>query len=78
MKAETWRDQAICAQIDPALFFPDRGGSTTEAQKICTGCDVRRDCRDYAVATGKRHGVWGGLTERELRVLIHQRADQAA
>jgi WhiB family redox-sensing transcriptional regulator len=36
-----WQADALCAQTDPEAFFPEKGGSTREAKKICEGCDVR-------------------------------------
>ncbi len=38
-----WQDRALCAQTDPEAFFPEKGGSTREAKKVCLSCDVR--CR---------------------------------
>ena len=37
-----WQEQALCAQTDPEAFFPEKGGSTREAKKICVGCEVKR------------------------------------
>jgi WhiB family redox-sensing transcriptional regulator len=67
--AEEWRDRGLCAQTDPKAFFPDKGGSTREAKKICLGCEVRAECLDYALAHDERFGIWGGLSERERRKL---------
>ena len=36
--AQSWQEQALCAETDPEAFFPEKGGSTREAKKICTGC----------------------------------------
>ena len=33
----------------------------------CASCPVMRQCRRGAVERGEKHGVWGGLTEAELR-----------
>ena len=60
-----WQDRALCAQTDPEAFFPEKGGSTREAKKICLGCEVRHECLDYALAHDERFGIWGGLSERE-------------
>ena len=38
---DQWQDRALCAQTDPEAFFPEKGGSTREAKKICLGCEVR-------------------------------------
>ena len=66
---DQWQDRALCAQTDPEAFFPEKGGSTREAKKICLGCDVRKECREYALAHDERFGIWGGLSERERRRL---------
>ena len=64
-----WQEKALCAQTDPEAFFPEKGGSTREAKRICLGCEVRDACLDYALAHDERFGIWGGLSERERRRL---------
>jgi len=64
-----WQENALCAQTDPEAFFPEKGGSTREAKRICVGCDVRTQCLEYALAHDERFGIWGGLSERERRRL---------
>ena len=64
---EKWQDRALCAQTDPEAFFPEKGGSTREAKKICQRCPVRAECLEYALANDERFGIWGGLSERERR-----------
>jgi WhiB family redox-sensing transcriptional regulator len=64
-----WQERALCAQTDPEAFFPEKGGSTREAKRICSGCDVRAECLEYALAHDERFGIWGGLSERERRRL---------
>lgn len=67
--AEEWQERALCAQTDPEAFFPEKGGSTREAKRICLGCEVRDECLEYALANDERFGIWGGLSERERRRL---------
>jgi len=67
--ALAWQERALCAQTDPEAFFPEKGGSTREAKKVCTRCDVRAECLEYALAHDERFGIWGGLSERERRKL---------
>ena len=62
-----WQERALCAQTDPEAFFPEKGGSTRDAKKVCVGCDVRGICLEYALAHDERFGIWGGLSERERR-----------
>ena len=64
-----WQERALCAQTDPEAFFPEKGGSTREAKKVCVSCEVRGECLDYALAHDERFGIWGGLSERERRKL---------
>jgi WhiB family redox-sensing transcriptional regulator len=66
---DDWQDRALCAETDPEAFFPEKGGSTREAKRICTGCEVRAQCLEYALAHDERFGIWGGLSERERRRL---------
>jgi WhiB family transcriptional regulator, redox-sensing transcriptional regulator len=62
-----WQERALCAQTDPEAFFPEKGGSTREAKRVCMSCDVRPECLSYALANDERFGIWGGLSERERR-----------
>ncbi len=64
-----WQEQALCAQTDPEAFFPEKGGSTREAKRICIGCEVKGECLEYALGQDERFGIWGGLSERERRRL---------
>jgi WhiB family redox-sensing transcriptional regulator len=66
---QAWHGRALCAQTDPEAFFPEKGGSTRDAKKICVGCEVRSECLSYALANDERFGIWGGLSERERRRL---------
>jgi WhiB family transcriptional regulator, redox-sensing transcriptional regulator len=67
--ALSWQERSLCAQTDPEAFFPEKGGSTREAKKVCVGCEVRAECLEYALENDERFGIWGGLSERERRKL---------
>jgi len=64
-----WQELALCAQTDPEAFFPEKGGSTREAKRVCQSCEVRQECLEYALGNDERFGIWGGLSERERRRL---------
>ncbi|MFC7403073.1 WhiB family transcriptional regulator [Citricoccus sp. GCM10030269] len=64
-----WQVDALCAQTDPESFFPEKGGSTRDAKKVCSACTVRSECLEYALGNDERFGIWGGLSERERRRL---------
>ena len=67
-----WQDQALCAQTDPEAFFPEKGGSTREAKRVCAKCEVRQECLEYALDHDERFGIWGGMSERDRRRLRRQ------
>ena len=67
-----WQDQALCAQTAPEAFFPEKGGSTREAKRVCRSCEVRAECLEYALENDERFGIWGGLSERERRRIKRQ------
>ena len=70
---EPWQDQALCAQVDPEIFFPPKGGSPREAKKVCAACPVAAECLAYALRNHELHGVWGGTCEKERRRLMPNR-----
>ena len=65
----SWQERALGSQTDPEAFFPEKGGSTRDAKRICASCEVRSQCLEYALANDERFGIWGGLSERERRKL---------
>lgn len=67
--ALAWQSDALCSQTDPEAFFPEKGGSTRDAKRICGSCDVRGECLEYALQNDERFGIWGGMSERERRKL---------
>lgn len=75
--APDWTD-ALCAQTDPELFFPEQGRTNDAelAKWICARCPLVNQCREWAIATGQDHGVWGGLSGRQLQQERRQRQRQ--
>lgn len=67
-----WQERGLCSQTDPEAFFPEKGGSTREAKRVCSRCEVKAECLDYALGHDERFGIWGGLSERERRKLKRQ------
>lgn len=62
-----WYADASCAQTDPELFFPGKGGSPKAAKRICARCPVAAQCLEYALENDEAFGVWGGTTENQRR-----------
>src|SRR5260221_7404277 len=81
-----WKQYGKCFGRDDLvnLFFSDRGNGAfidnEEAKKICNGedghpiCPVREQCRTWAIEVRERHGVWGGMTDRERKRARKDRA----
>ena len=65
-----WRRLARCRGDAGVDFYPPFGGERKRervareqrAKAVCATCPVSAECLEQAVATGERHGVWGGLT----------------
>jgi WhiB family redox-sensing transcriptional regulator len=76
-----WWSRAACKSADPELFFPisHSGPASVQimrAKAICAGCAVQDECLRYALAADPVHGVWGGMSEEERRLL--RRREQKA
>ena len=66
--ADDWRDQSACpvGTTGPAIEQIDN------AKSVCTDCEVRQPCLDFALATNQDSGIWGGTSEEERRKLRRQ------
>lgn len=77
-----WRDDAACRTVDPDLHFPVAHTygwkkQTQAAKKVCAACPVLETCLEWALETGQRAGVWGGLSERERMALSRVRVSSS-
>jgi WhiB family redox-sensing transcriptional regulator len=71
-------EQPICSQVGTDIFFSTdlddptqrRFGQETykDAKKICQSCDHLMECGEWGLKH-EDHGVWGGTTPAERRVL---------
>ncbi|MER8007697.1 WhiB family transcriptional regulator [Streptomyces sp. NPDC094149] len=78
-----WRDQAVCRNEDPELFFPIGTSGpalmqTAQAKAVCARCPVQGQCLEWALEHGEILGVWGGTGENERRALQRRRRRTAA
>jgi WhiB family transcriptional regulator, redox-sensing transcriptional regulator len=69
-RPEDWTVDALCAQVDPDAWFPEKGGTTVPAKLICAHCPVLVECLAYALRHHERDGVWGGTSPRERRAML--------
>lgn len=75
--ADTWRDRALCREVDPEMFFPEQGEPATLARRICRRCPVRGACLDDAIEAGEKFGIWGGMSIKDRKVIARARARAA-
>ncbi|MFD9792792.1 WhiB family transcriptional regulator [Streptomyces sp. NPDC059070] len=69
-----WRERAACRTEDPELFFPTyrrrfADQQLADAKAVCRRCPVASACLQWALSHNEKRGVWGGLSENELRRL---------
>jgi hypothetical protein len=62
---------ASCSTLSPldfdALYYPERLQSVHPvAKRICGGCPIRDECREWAIVASGGVGVWAGELARDL------------
>ena len=66
-----WVSKARCRSTDRDELFV-RGAAQRKAAVICRHCPVVAECLAEALDNQIEFGVWGGMTERQRRVLLKQ------
>ena len=68
-----WPSVACQGMGDWPFFGADAEGTYARARRIglakaiCASCAAVLQCRAFAVRSGQTFGIWGGLSEEELR-----------
>jgi WhiB family redox-sensing transcriptional regulator len=66
-----WHESAECAipknaeHIDK--FFANKPAQQHPAKKLCESCPVKLDCAKWALENKQIWGIWGGLTNKQIR-----------
>jgi Transcription factor WhiB len=77
-RGQSWQSAAMSApelagelpcQADPDLFFSKCRTDIKRAKRICLDCLALAACREWALTRAEWYGVWGGLSERERRLI---------
>lgn len=64
-----WMDSALCREVGYLdLFFPEPGGSSQPAKRICRQCPVKAECLQYAM-DNPMTGVYGGTSVEDRKQL---------
>jgi hypothetical protein len=83
MTPRDWMADALCAEVDTDVFFPDQGGTARPALEICARCTVRLECLRYALehelgrngeahVSGGPYGIYGMTRPRDRRKLLNR------
>ena len=69
-----WRAESAFRDTDPDLFFPvGTTGPAIEqienAKAVCSTCEAKDPCLEFALTTNQDSGIWGGTSEEERRKL---------
>lgn len=67
MDIDAWKSAAKCSDTDGKHSFPDKGGTTIAARRMCAACQVQEECLVYATEYPEVFGIWGGLSLRARR-----------
>lgn len=68
----------VPCQSAPDLFFLETENAQHRvnfalAKKLCATCPVRGLCLEYALDAGEEHGVWGGASPNDRRLIRRSR-----
>jgi len=71
-------ENPACATVGGDFWFPEKhdgSSNSTEmlmAVRICKGCPHRTECAEWGIKK-ERFGIWGGLSERQRRLIRRQK-----
>lgn len=66
---DEWKALASCADLPVDAMFPKRGEDQRAIKALCALCPVAAECLTYALDVAAKFGVWGGISERQRRLL---------
>lgn len=72
---------ALCKGIPIEIFFPVKGNNSSASviRQYCAKCPVRLECLDLCKSGDfleGTHGIYGGLTPRQRRILESKYPDK--
>jgi WhiB family redox-sensing transcriptional regulator len=59
-----WHARAACRGMGTERFFPADHVALLDARRVCAGCDVQRECGEFAMTVPSLKGIWAGMSER--------------
>ena len=77
MREPRFYENPACATVGGDFWFPEKSDGTSNsvemlmAKSICNRCPHRIECAEWGVEK-ERYGIWGGLTEKQRRLVRQQ------
>lgn len=77
--APSWQDKRACGGTGGMYpFYPppqferkdEKKEREARAKKICSTCQAKQPCLDYALTNREPEGIWGGLNEKERKAIL--------
>jgi WhiB family redox-sensing transcriptional regulator len=68
-------ENPACATVGGDFWFPEKTSDLTDialAKSICGSCPHRIECAEWGIKK-ERFGIWGGLSERQRRMIRQQK-----
>jgi hypothetical protein len=59
-----WHARAACRGMGTERFFPADHVALLDARRVCAGCEVTRECGEFAMTVPSLKGIWAGMSER--------------
>ena len=78
MREPRFYEEAACAEVGGDFWFPEKFDGTSNstemvmAKSICGTCPHQSECAEWGLHR-ESHGIWGGLTNNERRVIRKER-----
>ena len=71
---EDWAQHGACGKAEPDALFV-LGAAQQAAKRVCRDCPVIAECLADSLDNHTEFGIWGGMTERERRALLHRQPE---
>ncbi len=78
MREPRFFEDPACATVGGDFWFPEKHDGTSNSTEmllaisICKKCVHQTECAEWGI-NNERFGIWGGVTERQRRIIRQQK-----